>query len=100
MLRNNLAGLTPRPLRLDIHDAKSHLRIPNQIAAAIENEEVGNADNFDLGSTDCFLDKKGRPIQDWNFICDGVRSLFYMLVERVGSHRGMPREYPDAPSRA
>ena len=49
-------------------DSASHLRIPNHIAVAIEDEVVGNADNFDIGSAEFLCDKKGRLIQDRNFL--------------------------------
>ncbi len=69
-------------------DATSHLRVSNQVAVAIEDEEVGNADNLDIGSADSLRGKKGGLIQDRNFLFDGVRSLSHLLVERSGAHIG------------
>src|ERR1700676_1378247 len=69
-------------------DSASHLRIPNHIAVAIEDEVVGNADNFDISSADSLSGEKGRLIQDWNFLYDGVRSLLHLLLKRRGAHGG------------
>ena len=69
-------------------DSASHLRIPNHIAVAIEDEVVGNADNFDIGSADSLCGEKGRLIQDWNFLCDGVRCPLHLLLKRRSAHSG------------
>ena len=67
-------------------DSASHLRISNHIAVAIEDEVVGNADNFDIGSAKFFPYKKGRLIQSGNFLLYCVRSLSHVLVERSSAH--------------
>jgi hypothetical protein len=36
----------------------SHFRVSNQITVAMEDEEVGNADNLDIGSADFSVARK------------------------------------------
>ena len=60
--------------------------IPNHISVAIEDEIIGNADNFNSGSADSLYGEKGGLIQDRYFSFDGVRSLLHLLFERSSAH--------------
>jgi hypothetical protein len=65
-------------------DAECHLRVSDYIAAAIEDEVVGNADDLDIGSTDSLPYEKGGLIYGRNSLLNCVRCLRQMLVERGG----------------
>jgi len=45
-------------------DTKSHLRVSYQILVAIEDEEVGNADDLDVGSADFLCSEKRGLIEE------------------------------------
>src|SRR3984957_11966226 len=54
-------------------DATSHLRIPYQISITVEDEKIGNTDNFDFGSAEHRVCQECGLIEHRYFLGDSIR---------------------------
>src|SRR5271163_2219194 len=68
--------------------ATSHLRIPYQISITVEDEKIGNTDDFDFGSAEHRVCQESGLIEDGHFLGDSISRLLHLLVQGGVAHIG------------
>jgi hypothetical protein len=64
----------------------------NNLRITVEDEEIGNTDNFDFGSAEHRACQESRLIQDGHFFGDGISRFLRLLVQRGVAHIGESSE--------